>query len=146
MKKLLLALMAIFCMASVAAAKDTYSRDVSSLPKAAQACLKSNFKAKVSFVKTDSTLGYIDDYEVVLTDGTEIEFDRDGNWKNVEVANNKSVPAAFVLPAISSYVKSRHSGARVVGIEKERSGFSVETSNGLEMKFDRQGKFVRYDD
>lgn len=126
-------------------AKDTYTRDVSVLPKAAQTILSNNFKAKVNIVKIDKELGRISDFEVILTDGTEITFDRDGNWDNIEVGNKGTIPAAFIPAAISSYVKKNQPGQKILGIEKNRSGYEVELSNGVEMKFDKTGDFIKYD-
>lgn len=146
MKKFLLSLVAILGVALFAQAKDTYSHDASVLPKAAQATIANNFKAGVSVVKIDKDFGRVSDYEVVLTNGTEITFDRGGNWDNVEVNNSQSVPAAFVPKAIRDYVNANQKGARIVGIDKERHGYDVELSNGLELKFDKAGNFQRYDD
>lgn len=129
-----------------ASARDIYSHDVSVLPAAAQTIIKNNFKAKVSHIKIDKDFGRITDYDVVLTDGSEITFDSKGNWKDVEVGANETVPAAFVPTAISAYVKANQKNAKIVGIEKHRSGYDVELSNGVDMKFNSDGKFLRYDD
>ena len=83
---------------------------------------------------------------MILTDGSEITFDSKGNWENVETPNNKSVPSFFIPKAVADFVKTNQSGAKVVGIEKERHGYDVELSNGIDMKFDKNGKFIRYDD
>lgn len=146
MKKLLFSIIAILGFVGFAKADDTYAHDASVLPKAAQTTIANNFKAKVSVVKIDKDFGRISEYETILTDGTEISFDRDGNWENVEVNNMHSVPAGFIPKEIRAYVNSNHKGMRIVGIDKERSGYDVELSNGIEMKFDKTGKFLRYDD
>lgn len=146
MKKILFALIAILGIAVCTQARDTYAHDASVLPKAAQTTIADNFKAKVSVVKIDKDFGRVSDYGAILTDGTEISFDRDGNWENVEVSNSKSVPSAFVPKAIQDYVSKNQKGTRIVGIDKERNGFDVELSNGVEMKFDKAGNFQRYDD
>lgn len=146
MKKLLLSMMAILGIAVMASAKDTYVHDASALPQAARTTIANNFKAKVSVVKIDKDFGRISDYEVILTDGTEITFDRHGNWDNVEVNNSREVPAAFIPRGISDYVSRNQRGARIVGIDRERNGYDVELSNGVEMKFDKAGKFRGYDD
>lgn len=127
-------------------ARDTYARDASVLPTGARVTLDKNFKAKVSVVKIEKTLGRVDDYEVVLTDGTEVEFDRNGNWKNVETSSSKSVPASIIPVGIREHCKKYHSSARIVGIERNRGGYEVELSTGIEIKFNKEGKFVRYDD
>lgn len=145
MKKIaLLFLMAIGAI-SAASAKDTYAHDATVLPKAAQTTIANNFKSEVSLVKIDKNFGRVSEYEVILTDGTEISFDRNGNWDNVETSASKSVPSAFIPKGISSYVAKNHKGARVVGIDKERSGYEVELSNGIDIKFNKAGEFQRYD-
>lgn len=146
MKKLLLCLFTAICVFAVASAKDTYAHDASVLPDAAQNVIKKNFKAKVSVVKIDKTFGRVDEYDVTLSDGSEITFDRQGNWKEVETNVNTSVPSAFYPAAIGNYVKKNHSGTRIVGVEKERSGYEITLSDGIDMKFDRQDNFLRYDD
>lgn len=146
MRKLLLLIALMLGLAVSALAKDTYARNASALPKAAQSVLARNCKAKVSLIKIDKDFGRISEYEVILTDGTEITFDRNGNWESIEVGNNKSVPDGFVTQAIRNFVKNNHKGTRIVGIERDRSGYDVELSDGLKLKFDRAGNFKRYDD
>lgn len=145
-KRLFVALVAIMCVAAAAVARDSYARDASVLPKAAQTTLANNFKSKVNLVKIDKDLGRVSDYEVILDDGTEITFDRDGNWDNIEVGLNGKIPSAFIPTAIADYVKANLPGEKIVGIDKERSGYEVEMSNGVDIKFNSNGQFVRYDD
>lgn len=144
-KRLVVAVMAVLSVAGIASARESYAHDGNVLPKAAKTVLAQNFKAGVSVVKLDKDFGHVREYEVVLTDGTEISFDRDGNWENVEVNINKSVPSGIVPNAISSYVKQNQPKQKIVGIEKERGGYEVALSNGIEMKFDKSGQFVKYD-
>ena len=146
MKKILILLAFVLTLGISATARDAYSHDASTLPQAAQATVKANFKANISFIKAEKEIGRISEYEVVLTDGTEISFDRHGNWKNIETARDKTVPKVFIPSAITDYVAKNHHGVKITGIEKERSGFEVELANGIDMKFDKNGNFVRYDD
>ncbi len=145
MKKLLLSLITLLGVIGFAQAKDSYSHDVKVLPVAAQNILSQNFKSKVSLIKIDKTVGYVEDYEVILTDGSEVKFDRHGNWKEIETSLTKSVPSSLVPQAIQSYVTSNYKKTRIVGIEKERHGYEVTLSNGIEMKFDPNGKFIKFD-
>ena len=135
-------------MAAVGAARaaDEYAHDAAALPKAAREMIASNFKSAVSVVKIDKDFGRVSEYEVVLADGTEVSFDAAGNWENVEVAKSSEVPSAVVPKGVRAYVAANHKGQRVVGIEKERRGYDVELSNGIDMKFSRDGAFLRYDD
>lgn len=138
----LIAMMAIVAMN----ARDTYSRNAQDLPATAQKTLTGNFKAGVSVIKIDKGLRGISEYDVVLTDGTEITFDREGFWTDVEVAMGKKVPDSLIPKAILDYIKNNNQGKKIIGIEKDRNTYNVELENGLQLKFDRAGKFLRYDD
>lgn len=145
MKKILTLLAIIIAGFTMANASDTYTRDASALPAAARTLIANDFSAGISIVKIDKTMGRVDDYEVVLTDGTEIKFDRNGNWEEVEVAANKRVPDALIPAGIRNYVSDNQHGTRIVGIEKSRKGYEVTLSNGVEIKFNREGQFIRFD-
>lgn len=145
MKKIILALLLIAGIGLSVSARDKYSRDPNVLPLAARTALKNNFKGKISVIKIDKDFGRISDYEVVLTDGSEVKFDNKGNWKEIESSPNSSVPTKMVPQAITDYVKANQRKARIIGIEKDRNGYEVELSNGLDMKFDCRGRFLKYD-
>ncbi len=145
MKKLLLALALIFGMSIGAQARSEYEHGDSSLPEAAKLTIKKHFKAKVSLVKVEKRFGNVHEYEVILTDGTEIDFDRKGNWDKVETPADKPVPASLVPEAISKYVKDNYKKYKIVSLDKERFGYSVELNNGVDMDFDHQGNFLRFD-
>lgn len=145
LKKILIAVIAVIGVSLSASARDSYSHDASVLPKAAQTVIAKNFKSNVSLVKVDKDFGRVSEYEVIMSDGSEISFDRNGNWENVEVNVSKSVPAGFIPEAISSYVKKNQPGQRIVGIEKEKNGYEVELSNGVDIKFNKEGQFLRFD-
>ena len=143
MKKLVL-LLAIVIGVFTMSARDSYTHDVTVLPAAAQTIIKNNFKAEVSHIKIEKEWGRVSEYDVVLTDGAEITFDAAGNWKDVEVRRSASVPDSFVPGDVATYVKQNQKNARITGIEKRRSGYEVELSNGVDMKFNSDGKFLRY--
>lgn len=145
MKKLLLSLTLLLAVVATGFARDDYSHDAKVLPKAAQTFISNNFNAKVGVVKIDKDFGRVSEYEVTLSDGSEITFDRDGNWKDVETNVSKAVPAKVVPSAISNFVGKNHPGQKVVGIEKDRGGYEVTLTNGIDIKFDKQCKFKRYD-
>lgn len=145
MKKILLAIALGLALMGSAEAKETISRDIAVLPAPARTILKNNFRAKVNIIKIDKTLSRINDYDVVLTDGSKIEFDAKGNWESVEMGAGKTVPNGFVPAAVRSYVNKNQPKATIVGIERDRKGYSVELSNGIDMKFDKAGKFLKYD-
>lgn len=148
LKKSILLVVALIMGVVAATASDRIYHDDSALPAPAKAMLQKNFKAKVSIVKVDTDFGRVSEYEVVLTDGTEVSFDRSGNWKEIETSIEKNVPSAFVPKAMEEYVKKNHKGTKIVGLEKKgaRGGYEATLSNGIEARFDAQGNFLRYDD
>lgn len=145
MKRFFIALVAVVVAGCVAFAASRYAHDASVLPAAAQNVISKNFKATVSVVKIDKKFNKVDEYEVVLTDGTEITFDAKGNWKEIETSVRSSVPKNMIPAGIAEYVKSNHKGQNIVGIEKGRRGYEVTLADGIEMKFDTNARFLRYD-
>ena len=85
------------------------------------------------------------DYKVLLTGGTEIEFDGKGNWEEID-GNKKAIPNTVLPQKITSYVASNYKGQGVEKIEKESWGYQIELLSGLEIEFDNNGKFLRIDD
>ncbi len=145
MKKLFL-LLAVVLGIATASARNNYSHDINILPETAQTVLKENFKADVSHIKIGKEFGRIREYDVVMTDGSEISFDKHGNWKEVEVGQSTSVPTALIPNPIKTFVNENQKKAKVTGIEKKNYGYDVELSNGQDVKFTEKGKFIRYDD
>ncbi|MDE7347426.1 MAG: PepSY-like domain-containing protein [Muribaculaceae bacterium] len=143
--KNLLVILTVIIGAFSASARNNYSHNQEDLPIAAQTILKNNFKAGVSHIKIEKDFGKIKEYDVILTDGTEVTFDSHGNWKDIEVRQNASVPATLVPKAIADYVNQNQKNAKITGIEKNRSGYEVELSNGVEMKFNSESRFIKYD-
>ncbi len=147
MKKLFLTLAIAAAGIFGAQAADEYVRDVNYLPQAAKMFLDQHFaKSDVSVIKIDKDFGRISDYEVVLDDGTEVTFDRNGQWGNVEVPVSKTVPTAVVPNAISGYVAKNYPEQRIVSIDKDRFGIEVQLQSGVELKFGLDGKFKGIDD
>ena len=56
------------------------------------------------------------------------------------------VPVAIIPAAISDYVATHHTGQYVVQIGRDRTRYDVELNSTIEMEFDKNGVFVRYDD
>lgn len=101
-------------------------------------------KVQVSTVILDND--YISkDYDVVLTNGTKIEFDGKGNWKEVDGKRN-AIPTTFIPQSILNYVNKSFPNTKIIKIEKNRFSYDVELTNGLDLEFDSKGNFVRIDD
>lgn len=145
MKRLLsLALAVILAVGAYAA--DRVSRNVNDLPQAARTTLNQHFgKAKVNFIKIDDKLLGSPSYEVVLNNGTEIDFDSKGALVDVEAGRN-GVPASLILKPIKDYIKKYYKGAKVVEYKVKKNKYEVELVTGQELEFGRDGRFLRVGD
>lgn len=128
-----------------ACASETVTHDASQLPAEARDVISRNFTSAISLIETEKSMGSVSEYEVTLTDGSEITFKGNGEWKSIDTPNNIAVPAGLVPTAIAKYVAEKHAGALIVGIEKNKKGYEIELSNNVEMNFDTAGNFVSYD-
>lgn len=145
MKKLFLMILAVAALGLSAKAGD-YSRDENTLPQAAILTINNNFNAKVGVIKTDRVLNKVKEYEVTLADGTRIDFDERGNWKDIEMPQGKAVPEKLIPESIRKSVGELQHGQKIVGVERRGGGgYEIELANGIEMRFDKAGQFEKYD-
>lgn len=147
MKKVILSLVAILLLfGSMSCAQVTMLSDVSELPRTAQNFLSQNFAdEKISYIKKDSDVLEKKRYEVKFTSGFEVDFDKNGQWLEVDCKRTK-VPNAIILPAILTYVNQHFANTFIVQIEKEIWGFSVQLNNDIDLDFNKEGAFKRIDE
>lgn len=128
-------------------ARDTYSTDVKILPKAAQVLLNTHFsKLQVNHIKIDHHTFGGNDYDVVLSDGTEVDFDNNGNLEEIDCGRNGKVPDALVMAPIKNYISRVYPKQRIIKYEVKRNGYEVELQNGIDLIFNKAGAFQRVDD
>ena len=143
-RKTIMALACLLVFVGTACADNDEPITVSQLPVAAQTTLKQYFKGKsVALVTIDRSVGSRS-YDVVFGNGEKIEFDRKGNWTDIDCRSN-AVPARLIPSAIASYVKAHHAGAKVVKIERDKSETDVKLSNGIELTFNKKYQLIDID-
>ena len=115
------------------------------LPEAVTAFLNKNFPGTtVVGVETDTEYGGLE-YDVLLSDGTKVDFDRNNQWESID-CRGKAVPAALVPAAIASYVQANYQALPITKIDHQPYGYDLDLSNGLELKFNSSGQFIGLDD
>jgi len=145
MKKMIIAAMASVMMCASACAEKTQLVTFKELPQKAQTFVETYFNAgDVSFIKMEKD-GLHNDYDVKMTDGTEIDFDYQGELEEID-CKTKAVPQGIVPEKIATYVAEHFAGAFVVEYKIDRKKLKVELNNSLELEFDKQGNFLRIDD
>lgn len=118
---------------------------VGQLPQTAQNFILAHFPdRKVAYAKEERDFVKVT-YDVVFADGTKLEFDKNGEWKEVDM-KPAAVPAAIVPERIANYIRSNYPDAAIVAIERTPRKYEVELSNGLEVKFDIRYNFIGIDD
>jgi len=130
----------------VMADNDRITRDVSELPAESRQFISSYFaQADISHIKIEKNLLGVKNYDVILTDGTNIEFNRSGEWTDID-RNNASIPSTLIPSTITTYVNANFAGRQIISIEREARECSVKLNNGMELTFNNSGKLIEIDD
>ena len=146
MKKILFALFAIVSLGiSVAKADNDKVINKSQLPAQAQQFINQNFAGvNLSYAKEERDF-LSRSYEVMLVDGTKLEFSSNGNWEEVDCRYGE-VPAAVIPDSIKRYINENFQGEKVLKIERNRNNYEVKLSNRLELTFDKDFNIIDIDD
>lgn len=146
MKKLF-AVLALMVMAIGSLyARDRVTTDVTELPVTAQKLLKSYYpKTGVNHIKIDTNILGVEGYDVILDDGTELDFDKNGELDEID-CGSREVPSGLVLKPIREYVAKNFSGRKIVSMDVNSRKYDIELSDGTDLEFDRSGRFLKVDD
>ena len=87
-----------------------------------------------------------DNYDVLLANGHDADFDLAGEWLDVEAPVGQSIPSGFYPAAIDNYIATNAGAAAINEISKETYGYEVTLTTGAEYDFNPQGEFLRYGD
>ena len=116
----------------------------SELPESIKTFIAKYFPdSKVSYAIYDKEF-FDSNYEVVLTTTEKLDFDKDGEWIEVDCKHN-AVPTGIVPDYILQTVSSDYQAQPIVSIEKSRKYYEIELKSGLDITFDKNGKIVEYD-
>ena len=105
MKRNILILFSVFATLCFPARADgIVTFDSKQLPSKARIFLMEHFpEAQISHIKIEKEFLRVSKYEVLLTNRTEVEFDRDGEWLEVE-CDRMQVPDALIPAYVSEYL------------------------------------------
>ena len=114
------------------------------LPQKAQTIITTYFSIEeVMLVKLDKDDLQIE-YDVKLKNGTELTFDGKGNLTKIDCQRQR-VPDGLVPEKVRAYVTANHPDAFIIEWGKDDLRWKAELNNGLELVFNKDGEFIRYD-
>lgn len=148
MKKVFLMMVGCIMMLQTAFAdNDVVTTDTNHLPVATRDFIRKHFKElSVSHIKIEKNLLGIKSYDVILTSGCDLEFDKQGVWTEID-GKRTAIPETVIPTLILDYQKKNFANQQIVSIDKnDTRGYDVKLTNGLELKFDAKCSFIRYDD
>lgn len=146
MKKIMIVLASLFAFTFTAKASDDKPIKFDQLPQTAQQFVNKYFGDRtISLVKSEKDWAG-NSYEVLFSNGDNLEFDKNGVWTSIE-CKATAVPDAVVPKQIVDYVNNNCKDATIRKLDKERRGaYEVELSNGLDLKFNSSFELVEIDD
>lgn len=145
MKKILVSLAALAAMQTAALAGNDRPVTFEQLPAQAQQFIQKHFAgAKLSYAKVETEL-FDRNYEAVFEDGGKVEFDRSGQWTEID-CRLAPVPLEAVPMQIRAYVAANHTDRKITAIERSGREYEVQLGKGLELTFDRKFNVIDIDD
>ena len=148
MKRMIRILMiAICCMLTcnmAANAGNDKPISVNALPVKAQTLLNNHFNGQKVMLATIESGVVSRSYDVVLQNGTKLEFDKKGNLTEINCKQG-IVPALLIPQAIKNYLKDNYAGQSVKKIEMNKNEYEVELANGLDLTFNKHFQVIDID-
>lgn len=116
--------------------------EATELPKAAQDFLQKYFNhTSVHIAKKDAEHGE-KGYEVKLKDGTEVEFWKDGSYREVDGGKNP-IPTAFIPKSVKDYVAKNYPNEKITHIDYGHKNLDVDLTNNIDLEFTKEGEILK---
>lgn len=142
MKRIVLLAIGIFAAAVMASSREvpvTFDQ----LPSAAKTFVTENFPGETVTMALKDVHGRAE-YDVRLSDGTELEFTHSGALK--KISSRAGISEKLIPDGIRKYVSAHFPGAGYREYEVGKRTYEVKISNGMELKFNRNFILMEVDD
>lgn len=129
----------IFCIVIIMTVAAYASKPLSptKLPQSIKNFIKQNFSnASVVSAETDA----YKEFDVRLSDGTEIDFDKNGRWEDIK--NYNGLSDSLVPSKAAEYIKNSYPNIKIIEIEAEGSNWEIKLQNSRELLFSYEGNFL----
>lgn len=142
MKRIVLLAIGIFA-ATVMASSREVPVTFDQLPSAAKTFVNENFPGETVTMALKDVHGRAE-YDVRLSDGTELEFTHSGALK--KISSRAGISEKLIPDGIRRYVSAHFPGAGYREYEVGKRTYEVKISNGMELKFNRNFMVMEVDD
>lgn len=114
----------------------------SELPQTAQNFILQYFPSgEATYIKREKDDGQ-EKYDVLLKNGTELEFDVNGNWTEVDCKYSR-LPEGILPDRIATHIAENYPQNAPYKVEKKYGGYEVTVAGSLELIYTEDGTFVR---
>ncbi|MDQ6472886.1 PepSY-like domain-containing protein [Flavobacterium sp. LHD-80] len=135
-------IIAILLFSFVLSANAQKRIETSELPKPAQEFLQKYFSyTTVDIAKKDAEHGE-KGYEVKLKDGTEVEFWKDGSYREVDGGKNP-IPTDYIASNIRDYISKNYPNEKITHIDYGHKDVDVDLTNQIDLEFSKDGKIIK---
>ena len=140
-------MIAICCMVScnmVANAGNNKPISVNALPAKVQTLLSQHFNDQKVMLATIESGVISRSYDVVLQNGTKLEFDKKGNLTEIDCKQG-IVPSQLIPQPIKNYLKENYPAQAVKKIEMNKKEYEVELTNRIDLTFNKHFQLIDID-
>ncbi|MGL4227723.1 MAG: PepSY-like domain-containing protein [Tannerellaceae bacterium] len=112
------------------------------IPSLAQNYIEKNFPhSDIAHVSTTRGFWGIKTYDVILTNGFSIAFDKDGTMVEID-GGTKTLPKRVIPKPIATYSDKNFPSLQIVSIGKYNWGYEVKLTDGILLDFDSSYRFI----
>ena len=136
-----LVLVALMGVALWSCSDDDEPEIVENLPASAKTFLATYYpSANILSVTKDK-----DEYDVRLSNGHSVEFNKSGEWTDVDAPAGQTIPGGFYPAAIDEYISASYANSGINEISRIDRGYEVELLNTIDLYFSTDGSFIGVD-
>ena len=148
MKKII-ALLAVALVASMVWAEDLEKKvSLQELPEKAQEFLNTYFEGvKVKkVIKTTDAYTFVEEFDVYLSNKTQIEFDMVGAWNEITLKNKKVEMPRFIYPnRVVDTIDNQYADKKIVKVSNDGMEYEIKFKDGSEVTINALGKILEFE-